>query len=156
MEGTSPSQASRAPSGLRFTAQQRQDGEANLFINSPFFWEVEVMTTVSVGIDLAQERLRHAATKQAKEFDVAHGLVFFAGLNAFCYLQLPEFFRLPGTGKSLHSLGRNRALIANMELVVSSAVCLRHWTAQWSKYNFPTKVLRPTKTSQPKHPRYSA
>ena len=124
--------------------------------STPLFLEVEVMTTVSVGIDLAQERLRHAATKQAKEFDVAHGLVFFAGLNAFGYLQLPEFFRLPGTGKSLHSLGRNRALIANMELVVSSAVCLRHWTAQWSKYNFPTKVLRPTKTSQPKHPRYSA
>ena len=34
MKGTSPSQASRALSGLRFTAQQCQDGEANLFINS--------------------------------------------------------------------------------------------------------------------------
>ena len=93
---------------------------------------------------------------EMREALLAHGLVFFAGLNAFCYLELPEFFRLPGTGKSLHSLGRNRSLIANMELVVSSAVCLRHWTAQWSKYNFPTKVLLPTKTSQPKHPRYSA
>jgi hypothetical protein len=58
------------------------------------------MATISVGIDLAQERLRQGATRQAEEFDVAHGLVFFAGLNAFCYMQLPESCRLPGTGKS--------------------------------------------------------
>jgi hypothetical protein len=38
---------------LRFTAQQCQDGEANLFIDS-LFLEVEVMATISVGIDLAK------------------------------------------------------------------------------------------------------
>jgi hypothetical protein len=36
MKGTSPSQASREPSGLRYTATKCQDGEANLFINSLF------------------------------------------------------------------------------------------------------------------------
>ncbi len=34
MKGTSPSQAIRAPSGLRFMANNGQDGEGNLFINS--------------------------------------------------------------------------------------------------------------------------
>jgi len=53
MKGTSPSQASRTPSGLRFTATRCQDGEANLFINS-LLLEGEVMTIVTVGIDLAK------------------------------------------------------------------------------------------------------
>lgn len=53
MKGTSPFQASRILSGLRFTAQQCQDGEANLFINS-LFLEGEVMAIVTVGIDLAK------------------------------------------------------------------------------------------------------
>lgn len=34
MKRTSPSQANRDPSGLRFTATKCQDGETNLFINS--------------------------------------------------------------------------------------------------------------------------
>ena len=33
MKGTSPSRASRAPEGLRFTATQCHDGEVKLFIN---------------------------------------------------------------------------------------------------------------------------
>jgi len=35
MKGTSPSQASRAPRGLRLTATECQDGEGELSINSP-------------------------------------------------------------------------------------------------------------------------
>ena len=33
MKGTSPSHASRAPKGLRFTATKCHDAEVNLFIN---------------------------------------------------------------------------------------------------------------------------
>jgi hypothetical protein len=54
MKGTSPSQASRTPVGLRFTATKCQDGEANLFINSLVLLEGEIMAIVTVGIDLAK------------------------------------------------------------------------------------------------------
>jgi hypothetical protein len=54
MNSTSPSQASRAPSGLRLTAQQCQDGEANLFINLTCLVEGEIMTIVTLGIDPAK------------------------------------------------------------------------------------------------------
>jgi len=51
MKGTSPSQASRDPWGLRFTATECQDGEAKLFINSPERGNHGYLT---VGIDLAK------------------------------------------------------------------------------------------------------
>jgi hypothetical protein len=51
MKETSPSQARRDPQGLRFTATQCHDGEANLFINSLVFREGEVMAILTVGID---------------------------------------------------------------------------------------------------------
>ena len=56
MIGTSPSQASRASIGLRFTATECQDGETNLFIKSTGLLEGEVMAMaiVTVGIDLAK------------------------------------------------------------------------------------------------------
>jgi hypothetical protein len=54
MKGTSPSQASRTPVGLRFTASKCQDGEANLFINLLVSLEVEIVAIVTVGIDLAK------------------------------------------------------------------------------------------------------
>jgi hypothetical protein len=54
MKGTSPSQASRAPVRLRFTASKCQDGEANLFINSLVKLEGEIRAIVTVGIDLAK------------------------------------------------------------------------------------------------------
>ena len=60
MKGTSPSQASRTPSGLRFRATRCQDGEANLLARRNFIvinsllLEGEVMTIVTVGIDLAK------------------------------------------------------------------------------------------------------
>jgi hypothetical protein len=79
------------------------------------------MATICVGIDLAQERFRQGATRQAEEFDVAYGLVFFAGLNAFCYMQLPEFFRLSGTGKSL--LFARPQSGAHCKYGVSSLIC---------------------------------
>lgn len=53
MKGTSPSQVSRATLGLRLSAQQCHDGEANLFIKS-LALEGEVVTIVTVGIDLAK------------------------------------------------------------------------------------------------------
>jgi hypothetical protein len=54
MKGTSPSQASRAPQGLRCAASKCQDGEANLFINSLVSLKGEIMAIVTVGIDLAK------------------------------------------------------------------------------------------------------
>jgi hypothetical protein len=54
MKGTSPSQASRTPLGLLFTATKRQDGEASLFIKSLVLLERENMAIVTVGIDLAK------------------------------------------------------------------------------------------------------
>jgi hypothetical protein len=62
MKGTAPSQTSRAPSGLRFTATTCHDGEANLLARRNFtvshqlscLLEGEIMTIVTVGIDLAK------------------------------------------------------------------------------------------------------
>lgn len=54
MKGTSPPQASRIPSGLRFTATKCQDGEANLFINSLVLLGGEFVAIVTEGIDLAK------------------------------------------------------------------------------------------------------
>jgi hypothetical protein len=54
MKGTSPSQASRIPSGLRLTATKCQDAEVKLFINSTCLLEGEIMVIVTVGIDLAK------------------------------------------------------------------------------------------------------
>jgi hypothetical protein len=54
MKGSSPSQASRAPEGLWFTASKCQDGEANLFINLLVSLEEEIIAIVTVEIDLAK------------------------------------------------------------------------------------------------------
>ncbi len=51
MKGTSPSQASINPSGLRFTAIKCHDGEVKLFINSPGRGNHAIVT---VGIDFAK------------------------------------------------------------------------------------------------------
>lgn len=118
MKGTSPSQASRTPSGLRFTAQQCQDGEANLFINS-LFLEGEVMAIVTVGIDLA------------KNVFAVHG-VDETGRPALVRPEVPR-------GKLVELIAHLPPCLIGMEACSGA----HHWAREFAKFGHIVRLMAP-------------
>ena len=118
MKGTSPSQASRTLPGLRFTAQQCQDGEANLFINS-LFLEGEVMAIVTVGIDLA------------KSVFAVHG-VDETGKPALVRPEVPR-------AKLLELTAHLPPCLIGMEACPGA----HHWAREFAKFGHTVRLMAP-------------
>ena len=116
MKGTSPSQASRAPPGWRFTAQQCQEGEVNLFINS---LDKVMGTNVAVGIDLAKN-----------DFAV-HG-VDETGKPALVRPEVPR-------AKLLELIAHLPPCLIGMEACSGA----HHWAREFAKFGHTVRFMAP-------------